>query len=99
MPPPPHERWHGRNAFWKELHAHDIISMPDCWEYPYFCAWDLMFHSVAFAVPDPATAKRQNMILMVSSSPPPARNYRLTVGALRRQPASRQLGDVAHLFD
>ena len=63
MPPPPHERWHGRNAFWKEMHAHDIISMPDCWEYPYFCAWDLMFHSVAFAVPDPATAKRQNMIL------------------------------------
>ena len=63
MPPPPRERWHGRNAFWKELHAHDIISMPDCWEYPYFCAWDLMFHSVAFAVPDPATAKRQNMIL------------------------------------
>ena len=48
MPPPPRERWHGRNAFWKEMHAHDIISMPDCWEYPYFCAWDLMFHSVAF---------------------------------------------------
>ncbi len=63
MPPPPRERWNGRNAFWKELHAHDIISMPDCWEYPYFCAWDLMFHSVAFAVPDPATAKRQNLIL------------------------------------
>ncbi|HEY5743610.1 MAG TPA: hypothetical protein VIS99_13830, partial [Terrimicrobiaceae bacterium] len=63
MPPPPHERWHGRNAFWKEMHAHDIISMPDCWEYPYFCAWDLMFHSVAFAVPDPATAKRQSMVL------------------------------------
>ncbi len=63
MPTPPKERWHGRNAFWKELHAHDILSMPDSWEYPYFCAWDLMFQSVAFAVADPATAKRQSMVL------------------------------------
>lgn len=63
LPAPPRERWHGRNAFWKDMHAHDILSMPDCWEYPYFCAWDLMFHSVAFAVPDPATAKHQNMVL------------------------------------
>ena len=63
MPPPPPERHTGRNAFWKELHAHDIISMPDSWEYPYFCAWDLMFQSVAFAALDPATAKRQSMLL------------------------------------
>ena len=63
MPPPPASRWNGRNVFWKELFAKDIISMPDCWEYPYFCAWDLMFQSVAFAVCDPATAKRQNMLL------------------------------------
>ncbi len=63
MPPPPKERWLGRNAFWKELHAHDVISMPDCWEYPYFCAWDLMFQSVAFAMADAATAKRQSMLL------------------------------------
>lgn len=62
-PPPPPERWHGRNAFWKELHAHDLISMPDAWEYPYFCAWDLMFHAVAFAPVDPATAKRQSILL------------------------------------
>jgi hypothetical protein len=63
MPPPPPERLKGRNVFWREMHAHDVISMPDSWEYPYFCAWDLMFHSVAFAVADPATAKRQSMIL------------------------------------
>jgi hypothetical protein len=63
MPAPPPERWQGRNTFWKELHARDIISMPDSWEYPYFCAWDSMFQSVAFAVVDPATAKRQNMLL------------------------------------
>lgn len=63
MPPPPKERWHGRNSFWKEMHAHDIISMPDSWEYPYFCAWDLMFHAMAFSLIDPATAKRQSMML------------------------------------
>lgn len=63
MPPPPKERWKGRNTFWKEMHAHDIISMPDSWEYPYFCSWDLMFQSVAFAVVDPTLAKEQNMLL------------------------------------
>ena len=63
MPPPPPGRHGVRNTFWKDLHAHDIISMPDSWEYPYFCSWDLMFQSVAFAVADPATAKRQNMLL------------------------------------
>lgn len=63
MPKPPKERWHLPNAFWKDMHAHDVISMPDCWEYPYFCAWDLMFHSVAFAVVDAGMAKKQNMVL------------------------------------
>lgn len=63
QPAPPPERKHGRNAMWKEMHAHDVLSMPDPWEYPYFCAWDLMFHSVAFAALDPATAKRQSMVL------------------------------------
>jgi hypothetical protein len=25
----------------------DVISMPDKWEYPWFAAWDLAFHTVA----------------------------------------------------
>jgi hypothetical protein len=62
-PPPPPQRWLTENAQWQRLHAHDVISMPDAWEYPYFCQWDLMFHSVAFAVFDPATAKEQCMLL------------------------------------
>ena len=62
-PKPPSQRWHSSNAFWKRLHAHAVISMPDCWEYPYFCQWDLMFHAVAFAAFDPATAKQQCMLL------------------------------------
>ncbi|MFZ9147383.1 MGH1-like glycoside hydrolase domain-containing protein [Vulcanococcus sp.] len=62
-PLPPRQRWGTQNAQWQRLHAHDVISMPDSWEYPYFCQWDLMFHSVAFAVFDPATAKQQCMVL------------------------------------
>lgn len=63
MPPPPPGRWKGRNSTWQEMHAHDLISMPDSWEYPYFCSWDLMFQSLALAVVDPAAAKRQNLLL------------------------------------
>ena len=63
QPPPPSNRWHTDTALWTRLHAHDIISMPDSWEYPYFCQWDLMFHSVAFAILDPAMAKQQCMVL------------------------------------
>ena len=62
-PPPPRERWQSANAYWKRLHAHDIISMPDCWEYPYFCQWDLMFHAVCFAQIDAETAKQQCLLL------------------------------------
>ncbi len=63
MPQPPPVRWKGRNSTWQEMHAHDLISMPDSWEYPYFCSWDLMFQSLALAVVDPATAKEQNLLL------------------------------------
>ncbi|NBO29569.1 MAG: hypothetical protein EBX33_05065 [Synechococcaceae bacterium WB8_1A_041] len=48
------------------MHAHDIFVMPDAWEYPYFCKWDLMFHAVAFADLDPAFAKKQGSILRTS---------------------------------
>lgn len=63
QPAPPESRKHTENAYWSRLFADDVISMPDSWEYPYFCQWDLMFHSVAFAVIDPAIAKKQCMLL------------------------------------
>jgi hypothetical protein len=44
---------------------HDVISMPDKWEYPWFAAWDLAFHCVALAQVDPAFAKQQ-LLLMCS---------------------------------
>ena len=59
QPPPPPERRHGRNAGWLNVDAKDILSMPDPWEYPWFAAWDLAFHTVALAHIDPAFAKYQ----------------------------------------
>ena len=38
-----------RNHDWRHMTAQDIISMPDKWEYPWFAAWDLAFHTVALA--------------------------------------------------
>ncbi|MCP9880722.1 glucosidase [Cyanobium sp. A1C-AMD] len=63
QPTPPANRWDTDTALWSRLHAHDVISMPDAWEYPYFCQWDLMFHAVAFAIFDPEMAKQQAMLL------------------------------------
>jgi hypothetical protein len=53
-----------RNHDWQHLHAEDIISMPDKWEYPWFAAWDLAFHTVALAVVDLAFAKQQLDLLL-----------------------------------
>ncbi|MBV9275167.1 MAG: glucosidase, partial [Verrucomicrobia bacterium] len=63
-PKPPEERWQGRNKSWLHLYARDVISMPDCWEYPWFAVWDLAFHVVAFAKMDPYFAKSQLQLLL-----------------------------------
>ena len=63
QPPPPEVRHSGRNARWRHMDAADIISMPDSWEYPWFAAWDLAFHSVTLAHLDPAFAKYQLILL------------------------------------
>ncbi|PYI82816.1 MAG: hypothetical protein DME26_16410 [Verrucomicrobia bacterium] len=46
------------------LFNRDVISMPDKWEYPWYAAWDLAFHMVAFARIDPDFAKQQ-LVLFV----------------------------------
>jgi len=63
-PPPPPERLTGRNHEWTNLFNEDIISMPDKWEYPWYAAWDLAFHCVAFAYIDPDFAKEQLILLL-----------------------------------
>ncbi|MGO9503778.1 MAG: hypothetical protein ACLPUO_19920 [Streptosporangiaceae bacterium] len=42
--------------------------MPDKWEYPWFAAWDLAFHTVALAYVDPAFAKYQLILLCRNGS-------------------------------
>lgn len=54
----------GRNARWPHLRAHHVISMPDSWEYPWFAAWDLAFHTVALALVDLTLAKEQLELLL-----------------------------------
>jgi hypothetical protein len=63
QPPPPPERNRGRNRDWRHLYCADVISMPDKWEYPWFAAWDLAFHCIAFAVIDSEFAKSQILLL------------------------------------
>ncbi|MBX3180936.1 MAG: glucosidase [Candidatus Hydrogenedentes bacterium] len=56
---PPASRKKGRNSEWKHLHARDILSMPDTWEYPWFAAWDTAFHMLPYGEMDPGFAKNQ----------------------------------------
>jgi hypothetical protein len=64
QPVPPAERKHGRNIDWRHLDNADVISMPDAWEYPWYAAWDLAFHTVTFALMDSGFAKQQLLLLM-----------------------------------
>jgi len=64
FPPPPRERLLGRNHEWRHLYNSDVISMPDKWEYPWYAAWDLAFHTLPLALIDPQFAKDQ-LILML----------------------------------
>jgi hypothetical protein len=59
QPAPPSSRLSGRNAGWRHLYNHDVVSMPDKWEYPWYAAWDLAFHCVTLAHVDPTLAKDQ----------------------------------------
>lgn len=63
QPTPAPERKNGRNREWLHLHNSDIISMPDKWEYPWYAAWDLAFHTIPLAIVDPEFAKRQLKLL------------------------------------
>ena len=64
QPPPPPERRRGRNAEWGHLYNDDVISMPDKWEYPWYAAWDLAFHTIGLALVDPDYAKDQLVLFL-----------------------------------
>ena len=48
-----------RNESWFHMFNHDVVSMPDKWEYPWYAAWDLAFHCIPLAMVDPEFAKSQ----------------------------------------
>ena len=53
-----------RNADWMHLFNRDILLMPDTWEYPYYCSWDLAFHTAALSRVDPEFCKDQLILLL-----------------------------------
>jgi hypothetical protein len=64
QPAPPTERKRGRNAEWTHLYNDDVVSMPDKWEYPWYAAWDLAFHTIPLALVDPDFAKAQLVLFL-----------------------------------
>lgn len=49
---------------WKHFDAHDILSIPDPWEYPLLASWDLSFQIETIALYDPEFAKEQALLLL-----------------------------------
>jgi len=58
---------YSRNQEWYHMRNEDIISMPDKWEYPWYAAWDLAFHTLPLGIVDRDFAKQQ-MELMLHGS-------------------------------
>jgi hypothetical protein len=53
-----------RNSEWFHMVNEDIISMPDKWEYPWYAAWDLAFHTIPISIVDPDFAKEQMELML-----------------------------------
>ncbi|MCE5316599.1 MAG: glucosidase, partial [Parachlamydia sp.] len=53
-----------RNTDWFHMLNADIISMPDKWEYPWYAAWDLAFHTTTLALVDFDFAKEQLLLML-----------------------------------
>jgi len=53
-----------RNSEWFHMVNEDIISMPDKWEYPWYAAWDLAFHTLPLSIVDPDFAKQQMELML-----------------------------------
>jgi hypothetical protein len=53
-----------RNSEWFHMVNEDVISMPDKWEYPWYAAWDLAFHTLPLSIVDPDFAKEQMKLML-----------------------------------
>jgi hypothetical protein len=62
---PLHTGYHNaRNSEWFHMLNEDIVSMPDKWEYPWYAAWDLAFHTLPLSIVDPDFAKEQMELML-----------------------------------
>jgi hypothetical protein len=55
-----------RNTEWFHMLNADVISMPDKWEYPWYAAWDLAFHTISLSMVDFDFAKEQLLLMLRS---------------------------------
>ena len=55
-----------RNTEWFHMLNGDVISMPDKWEYPWYAAWDLAFHTISLSLVDFDFAKEQLLLMLRS---------------------------------
>jgi hypothetical protein len=53
-----------RNPKWAHMINDDILSMPDKWEYPWYAAWDLAFHTTALDMVDRQFSRDQIEIML-----------------------------------
>jgi hypothetical protein len=58
------QRQKARNSEWFHMLNSDIISMPDKWEYPWYAAWDLAFHTLSLSLVDFDFAKEQLLLML-----------------------------------
>ena len=89
-----------RNSAWFHMLNDHIISMPDKWEYPWYAAWDLAFHTIALSTVDEDFAKEQLDLMLgegfsASDRPDPG----LRVELQRRESTRSRLGYYLQLQD
>lgn len=53
-----------RNTAWGHIRNHDILLMPDKWEFPWFAGWDLCISVVLYARFDAGFAKQQMLTFL-----------------------------------
>ena len=89
-----------RNTDWFHMLNADVISMPDKWEYPWYAAWDLAFHTVSLALVDFDFAKDQLLLMLRSLYfHPNGQIPGVRVELRRREPARARVGDDLSLQD
>ena len=84
-----------RNSEWFHMLNEDIISMPDKWEYPWYAAWDLAFHTLPLCDRGPRLRQGADETDAQGRLPAPQRpDARLRVELQRREPPGPRLCDA-----